>query len=140
MPDPTPEREEIARRIREIRQERGLKLQQFASLTDISAGYLSEVERGLSEVSGEKLARIAEHLGVSTDYLLSGRREAASTEAVRIPPGLSEAAEVLDLTYANTLRLLAGKESLVARRSSSQTREWTKEEWVDFYKKVKPYL
>jgi hypothetical protein len=59
---------------------------------------------------------------------------------IQIPPGLSEAAKVLDLTYAKTLRLLAGKESLVARRSSLTEREWTKEEWIDFYRKVEPYL
>lgn len=106
----------------------------------MSAGYLSEVERGLSAVSGEKLARLAENLGVTTDFLLSGRADQSAGSAVSIPPGLSEAAKALDLTYAETLRLLAGKESLVARRSSSGEREWTQKDWVEFYRKVKPYL
>src|SRR5580704_10150629 len=130
MPDSTPEREEIAKRIRMLRKSRGVSLHHLAERAGISAGYLSEVERGLSEISGQKLARVAEHLSVSTDYLLSGREEASSAGAVvQIPRGLSEAAEVLDLTYARTVRLLAGKESLVARRAGSAEREWTKEDW-----------
>lgn len=140
MADSTPEKEEIARRIRALRKARGMSLQQLAERADISPGYLSEVERGLSEVSGVKLARMAEQLGVSTDHLLSDRSASPAGAAVQIPPGLSEAAETLDLTYARTLRLLAGKESLVARRSGSPEGEWTKEQWIDFYNKVKPYL
>jgi transcriptional regulator with XRE-family HTH domain len=141
MPDSTPEREEIAKRIRSLRKSRGVSLHYLAERTGISAGYLSEVERGLSEISGMKLARVAEHLSVSTDYLLSGREETSRDAAtIQIPRGLSEAAEVLDLTYARTLRLLAGKESLVARRSGSTDREWTKEDWIEFYNKVEPYL
>jgi len=107
----------------------------------MSPGYLSEVERGRSAISGEKLVRLAEELGVTTDYLLSGRGEIAMGSGIRIPTGLSEAAKYLDLTYEQTIRLLAGKASLVAaRRPNSGDPEWTKERWIDFYNKVKPYL
>jgi transcriptional regulator with XRE-family HTH domain len=140
MADSTPEREEIAKRIRSLRRAKGISLHQLAEQSDISAGYLSEIERGLSEVSGVKLARVAEHLGVTADYLLSGRPDPTAGATVQIPQALSEAAKVLDLTFAQTLRLMAGKESLVARRSNSAEREWTKEEWIDFYRKVEPYL
>jgi transcriptional regulator with XRE-family HTH domain len=140
MADSTSEKEEIAKRIRTLRKAKGFSLQQLAVGSGISPGYLSEIERGLSEVSGVKLARVAEHLGVTTDYLLSGKTDLLTGAVIQIPPGLSEAAKVLDLTYAKTLRLLAGKESLVARRSSLTEREWTKEEWIDFYRKVEPYL
>jgi transcriptional regulator with XRE-family HTH domain len=140
MPDSTPEREEIARRIRSLRRARGLSLQQLAQMAEMSPGYLSEVERGLSEVSGVKLARVAEQLAVTTDYLLSGRSDPPSSAAIQIPRGLSEAAKVLDLTYGQTLRLLSGKESLVAWRSGSEQPEWAKEEWIEFYRKVQPYL
>ena len=77
MADSTPEREEIAKRIRALRRAKGLSLHHLAEQSDISAGYLSEIERGLSEVSGVKLARVAEHLGVTADYLLSGRSDPA---------------------------------------------------------------
>jgi transcriptional regulator with XRE-family HTH domain len=140
MPDSTPEREEIANRIRKLRKMKGMSLQLLAEQSDISLGYLSEIERGLSEISGLKLSRVAEQLGVSTDYLLSGRADASPGSAVQIPRALSEAAEILDLTYAKTLRLLAGKESLVARRSNTVQHEWTKEDWLEFYRKVERYL
>jgi transcriptional regulator with XRE-family HTH domain len=138
--DLTQDREETARRIRMLRKSRELSIQKLAKSAGISQGYLSEIERGRSAVSGEKLARIAEQLGVTADYLLSGRTGQSAGSAVNIPPGLSEAAEVLDLSFAQTLRLLAGKESLVARRSTGVEQEWTKDRWIDFYQKVKPYL
>jgi transcriptional regulator with XRE-family HTH domain len=139
--DTTQEREEIAKRIRALRRARELPIFKLAELADMSAGYLSEVERGRSEISGVKLARLAEHLGVTVDYLVSGRTETASEVSVHIPPGLSEAAKTLDLSYAQTLRLLAGKESLVARRTKEEmANDWKKEDWIDFYKKVQRYI
>jgi transcriptional regulator with XRE-family HTH domain len=140
MPEISSERDEIARRIRVLRKGRGFSLQQLAERSEISPGYLSEVERGHSAISGEKLARLAQHLGVTTDHLLSGREEPTSVSTIAIPVGLSEAAKILDLPYTQTLRLLSGKESLVARRSRSGETEWSKEEWIEFYKKVQPYL
>src|SRR5258708_38872081 len=91
--DSTLDREQTARRIRTLRRARGLSIQKLAETVGMSQGYLSEVERGGSAVSGEKLARLAEELGVSVDYLLSGRNETASDSVIHIPPGLSEAAE-----------------------------------------------
>lgn len=140
MSDPMGERAEIANRIRTLRKSRGRSIKELAELTAISQGYLSDVERGKSSLSGEKLARLAEQLGVTTDYLLSGREEHRTTEIVQIPAGLSEAAETLDLSYAKTIRLLAGKQSIVARRSSSAENEWSKEDWIEFYETVKVYL
>lgn len=138
MADTTQERERIANRIRGLRRSRELSISRLAELADLSAGYLSEVERGHSEISGVKLARLAEHLGATVDYLVTGRTEG---RAETIPPGLSEAAKTLDLTYAQTLRLLAGKESLVARRTRDAiSDDWSKEDWLEFHKKVKHYI
>jgi transcriptional regulator with XRE-family HTH domain len=138
--DSTVERGEIGRRIKALRRAKDFSIQKLADAVVMSPGYLSEVERGQSAVSGEKLARLAVELGVSADYLLTGRGEQPGGSGVQIPQGLSEAAEVLDLTYAQTVRLLAGKDSLVAKRSTRVEDEWTKEQWLDFYRKVKPYL
>jgi transcriptional regulator with XRE-family HTH domain len=140
LSDPTREREEIANRIRTLRRARGLSIEKLAALADISAGYLSEVERGLSEISGAKLARLAENLGATADYLLMGREDQAPNAPVTISPGLSEAARKLDLSYAQTLQLLLGKEQLVARRSANASQEWATEKWIEFYNKVRDYL
>lgn len=140
MPNPTRDREEIASRIRTLRRSRGISIEKLADLAGISAGYLSEVERALSEISGAKLARLAEHLGTTADYLLTGREDQAPNAAVTIPPGLSEAAKKLDLSFAQTLQLLLGKEQLVARRAARAEQEWAPERWIEFYDKVRDYL
>lgn len=95
---------------------------------------------GQSAISGEKLARIAAALEVTPDYFLSAEPAPSQSTAIQIPRGLAHAAEALDLTYAKTIRLLAGKDSLVARRSGSEEQEWSREDWIEFYKKVEPYL
>jgi len=138
--DPKLEREETALRIRTLRRARSISIQKLAASVGMSAGYLSEVERGHSAASGEKLARIAGELGVNADYLLTGRSEGQADPAIQIPHGLSQAAETLDLSYAQTVRLLAGRSSLVARRSSQNEQDWTKEDWIQFFEKVKLYL
>jgi hypothetical protein len=87
-------------------------------------------------VSGEKLAKLAEVLGATSDYLLTGR---GATEGY-IPEGLAQAAEELRLSFAQTRRLLEGKNSLVAKRASSVESEWGKDRWISFYKKVSDIL
>lgn len=136
--DSNPDRAEIGNRIRALRKSKDLSIQGLAEACAISPGYLSEIERGGSAPSGEKLVKIASELGVSIDYLLTGAT--AAQASVQIPAGLAAAAEHLNLTYAQTVRLLAGKHSLVARRSPTLEDEWTKTDWINFYNKVKPYL
>lgn len=132
-------RTEVGRRIRALRKSRDLSIHRLAELAGISPGYLSDVERGSSSPSAEKLARIAAELGVTTDYLLTGTTSA--TAPAQVPPGLAAAAEQLNLTYTQTVRLLAGKQSLVARRSSQHGGDdWSKTDWIEFYNKVKHYL
>lgn len=128
----------LGAKIRDIRSRRGLTGKRLAELSQISPAYLSEVERGGSEISSEKLARIAEALGVSVQELLSTKpisRE--NTDPVTIPAALSEAAEELGLSFSTTMRILDGAMSLTARRSTGASRDLTKEEWIKFYEQVK---
>jgi transcriptional regulator with XRE-family HTH domain len=122
-----------------MRASKGVTGQRLADSAKISPAYLSEVERGLSEVSGEKLLRIATSLGVSVQSLLEGTPP-GSTNDVVVPSALAEAAEQLKLTYKNTVRLLQGKHSLMARRSATGEQEWQVGDWIAFYNKVKDYL
>ena len=132
---------EIGARIRQIRQRIGITASRLAELAEISPGYLSEVERGLAEISSQKLARIANELGVSTDELLNGESpQLAKWNHVSVPTALSTAAEDLGLSHRTTLRLLEGKQSLRARRSQKKDIEWTVEQWKDFYNKVRDIL
>jgi transcriptional regulator with XRE-family HTH domain len=135
-------RKEIGRRIRSTRRSKELTAQNVAKKAKVSTGYLSEVERGLSPVSVDKLRSIASVLGVDLNFVLEGsdatNRESA--DEIRIPTALAAAAEQLDLSYVVTVSLLNGRRSLVAKRSSGPDDEWTAEQWIEFYEKVRPFI
>lgn len=62
----------LGQKIRRLRQELGLSLDQLAERTDTSKSYLWELEnREQRKPSGEKLTRIAVELGVTAEFLLS---------------------------------------------------------------------
>jgi transcriptional regulator with XRE-family HTH domain len=54
----------VGQRIRELRRTRGFSLETVAARTDLSIGFLSQIERGLSSPSLRVLATIADTLGV----------------------------------------------------------------------------
>lgn len=138
MPEGSTLRSELGARIRKMRTDKGLTGQELSKLCKISATYLSEVERGLSDVSGEKLIRIAAALSVDIqDLISSGQTTASNKENISIPLALSEAAEELHLSFRNTVSLLQGAQSLTARRSSEPQTEWSSQDWINFYEKVK---
>jgi len=138
MPTDSSLRSELGARIRKIRSDKGLTGQELAKQSRISPTYLSEIERGLSDISGEKLIRIADALGVDLNDLISpGQTTATNSENITIPIALSEAANELHLSFSNTVRILQGAQSLTARRSSEPQEEWSKGDWIGFYEKVK---
>lgn len=141
MPPDKYDRVEVGRRIKQLRQAQSITIQELAKRSGVSAGYVSEVERGHSTVSVDKLMQIADGLGVSLDTLLGDAAgSAAGQSVVQIPAALSEAADQLDLSHRATLTLLQGQRSLTARRSRSDEGEWDVEEWLKFYEQVKDYL
>lgn len=62
-------------RIRTLRLARGMTLQQVASHFDISAASVSSWEKGGSIPDGRKLARLADVLGTSIQYLVDGEAQ-----------------------------------------------------------------
>lgn len=50
--------------VRELRTERGWTLRQLSAKSNVSIGYLSEVERGQKEMSSEVIQSVADGLGV----------------------------------------------------------------------------
>ena len=140
MATDTQARQEIGLRIKRLRKSKGLTIKELAQKAHMSAGYLSEVERGRSALSAEKLAAIAGCLGTTVDYLLTGiSTPSHALSDTRIPAGLAQAAEILELTYVQTVKLLAGKQSLVARRGPKAD-GWSVDDWINFYEKVKQFL
>jgi transcriptional regulator with XRE-family HTH domain len=125
-------------RIRAIREARGKTQDQLADDAKISKGFLSEVENNKRNISSENLLRIANVLGASLDYLLRGEtKEQTHRQPVVIPSEMSQAAEELGLSYAQTLETLEAHNSVVARRSSKDTKRLSVEEWKEFYRAIK---
>jgi transcriptional regulator with XRE-family HTH domain len=54
----------VGRRIRDLRRDRKLSLESVAAKTELSIGFLSQIERGLSSPSLRVLATLADVLGV----------------------------------------------------------------------------
>lgn len=60
----------IKNRVRELRKQRGLTLDQLAELTGISTGHLSRIERHEKGWSMESLPKIAKALGIDAHHLI----------------------------------------------------------------------
>lgn len=71
----------LGRKIRDLRQEKGFTLEQLATAAGASKSYMWEIEnKPVARPSAEKLAKIAEALGVTTEYLLDDNRSEPSTD------------------------------------------------------------
>ncbi len=124
-------------RIREIREDQRMTQDKLASRSGLSKGFLSDVENNKRNISSHNLLKIANVLGASVDYLLRGDSgEAVAAQPVVIPPDLSQAAEELDLTYAQTLDLLEAHRSVIARRSNKGLRKFSVDDWKRLHKAV----
>lgn len=80
---------EIGHRIAILRQQQKLTQAQLAEKLDISIKHCSEVERGLSCLSLEKLITLCSILSTDLDYLIRGIDKRPETES-NIPPYVIE--------------------------------------------------
>lgn len=60
-------------RIRSTRKSRGMTRDSLAEKSGISSKFLYEIEQGKKRFSAETLCRIASTLGVSCDYIMTGK-------------------------------------------------------------------
>src|SRR5271167_4028694 len=128
----------VGDRIREIREEMGMKQDVLAERAGLSKGFLSDVENNKRNVGSQNLLKIANVLGASVDYLLRGEvTETANPEPVIIPSELSQAAEELELSYAATIELLEAHRSVIARRSNKGLRRFTVDDWKKLHEAIK---
>jgi len=125
-------------RIRELRDKKRMTQDQLAAAAEISKGFLSDVENNNRNVSSQALLRIANTLGASVDFLLTGEtEEPANRKPVVIPPALSRAAEELQLSYTKTMELLDAYNSVIARRSNKSQRDFSVDDWKKFHSAIK---
>lgn len=65
---------EMGGRIAEARKAKGLTQEQTAEKADVSVGMISTAERGVKALRPENIVKISAALGVSCDFLLTGKR------------------------------------------------------------------
>ena len=125
-------------RIREIREKRDMTQDQLATQVKLSKSFLSEIENNNRNVSSQALLRIANILGASVDYLLTGEsKETTSKRPIVIPPELSRAAEELQLTFNQTVDLLEAQRSIIARRTHKSIKSLSVADWKELHKTLK---
>jgi transcriptional regulator with XRE-family HTH domain len=69
----------FAQRLRELRKNENLSQTELGQLAGLHYTHIGRFERGTSRPSGDTLKRLADALGVTSDYLLDG----AATEAAK---------------------------------------------------------
>jgi len=132
----------VGERLSHVRNQKGLTLEQLARKAGISKSFLWEVEHDRSNISGDKLLRVANVLGASLDFLLRGEPAPADYRppTVEIPHALGELAEERSLTYSQTLMLLEIHGAILYRRSAQPLPPMEKEDWRKLYEDVREWL
>jgi transcriptional regulator with XRE-family HTH domain len=77
--DMTETLEGFAQRLRELRKQKDLSQTELGQLAGLHYTHIGRFERGTSRPSGDTLKRVADALGVTSDYLLEG----ATTQAAK---------------------------------------------------------
>lgn len=62
--------QEIGKRIRAIRKQKGLSQEQLAEMVDVGTSHVSHIENGHTKMSVQVLIKLSNALSVSTDELL----------------------------------------------------------------------
>ena len=133
--------ETVGWRIRKLREDKKMTLDVLSETTGISKGFLSDSETGNRNLSSQNLLKIANALNASLEYLLRGAQAAPpNPEPVTFPPELTEAARELNLSFADSVALLAAHRSLIARRSNEGRRSPTVDDWKELYQSIKKFL
>lgn len=74
----------LGERIRSLRKEQHISQERLAELADLNLSYLSEIERGLANVSLGVVDSIAEALGVSLTELFAGISKGQASDDILI--------------------------------------------------------
>lgn len=133
----------LGKRIKQLRENRGMRQQEVAERAGLSVGFLSELENDhRPSASARVLLKLATALGTTIDYLTTGRVEpvVANPEPVTIPPELRIAAERANLSFKATATLAEAYQQIVARRGGGLEKAPTADEWLAIYQALRRYI
>lgn len=109
---------EIGQRIAALRKGNHITQEKFAEIVDISVKHCSEVERGLSSLSLEKLIFVSDYFDCSMDYLVHGIK--SDDLALSFP---STMIEIMSSDNAREIALLEEYLHMYHKLRSSKTEE-----------------
>ena len=78
---PTIKGAQVGARIRQARERKGLSQEALAELLNVTKGLVSQYETGLTSPPSKRFSQLAEVLGVSADWLLTGGEPEEQTKA-----------------------------------------------------------
>jgi len=120
--------------------ELGWTQDQLCTKAGLSKSFLSDLENGKRSISASNLLDVARTLGVSLDYLMTGKASQDQPTEVPIPASLARFAAEEGLTFRQTLMLLDMQKQIVAHRSSRKKDGLESVDWRKFYEGVKDFL
>lgn len=130
----------VGERIKQRRLELGWTQDQLCTKAGLSKSFLSDLENGKRSISASNLLDVARTLGVSLDYLMTGKASQDQPTEVPIPASLARFAAEEGLTFRQTLMLLDMQKQIVAHRSSRKKDGLESVDWRKFYEGVKDFL
>jgi transcriptional regulator with XRE-family HTH domain len=68
----------FAERLKQLRQQKKLSQTELAEIVGLHYNHIGRYERGVSRPAADALKRLADALGVTTDYLIDGTTEQAA--------------------------------------------------------------
>jgi transcriptional regulator with XRE-family HTH domain len=130
----------VGDRIKKRRTELGWTQDVLAEKAGISKGFLSDLENGKRSVGADKLLDIGRVLGLSLDYLMTGKDSEVELAQVQIPSSLAIFAAKGGLPFRQVLALIEMQKQIVAHRSTTKKADAEKVDWQKFYEAVKEFL
>jgi XRE family transcriptional regulator, regulator of sulfur utilization len=123
-------------RLRELRQERGLRLKDVTEAAGISIPYLSDLERGRTNPSLDTLQTLAAAYQISVHDLLESVEFYGEQTTASLPKGLADliADPVLGAQITNDWVTSLARIELRGKRPNS------KEDWYDIYRNLRRIL
>jgi transcriptional regulator with XRE-family HTH domain len=129
----------VGDRVKQRRQELGLSQDALAQRAGISKSFLSDLETGKRSVGAETLLDLGRAMGVSLDFLMTGKGSEDRRADKEIPASLARFAAEEGLSVRETMTLLDVQERLVSARRGPKTR-LAKVDWKGLYQAVKKFL
>jgi len=117
--------ETVGDRVKARRVELGWTQEALAEKAGVSTSFLSDLENDRRGASAKNLHDIAQVLGLSLDYLMTGRgpktAQDADSREVRIPSSLARLASEAGLSFRQTLTLLDIQRQIIAALKTEAT-------------------